>query len=787
MIFHSLRTILFHPGKTAGTSFERWLEPERQRDPYIADRATLFGWDPEFGVFLQHATCQLTRRLVGEERFDAFFKFVIVRDPFARLASVYGYNRAQLHQEGCSTFRDFVLSLETRLENPAVENGLHVCPQVAYAYTDGRMALDYVGRFEDLPAAAERIRQQLGLADPLPHLNQSAGSVAMARAQPYQYDPEMVAVIQTVYAADFEAFGYPTTPEADLLPRSALKTVDARASNEMEARIFVQIPSYRDRECQFTIKDLFEKATQPERVAVGVCWQFDPDADQACFQVPVQRPNQVRTLKFHYREAQGLGWARQQAQKLFRGEEYTLQIDAHMRFERGWDESLIRMLKQCAGEKNILSHYPPSFVPPDRYQLESIPYMYPGRINDAGIPMEKSFTFNTAIAPPAPIPNYFVAGGMIFAPSQLFSEVPPDPHVYFWGEQISTALRAWTRGWDIYSPNQNTMYHIYHESTDRPLNWNDNPEWVARTRTTAARMQYLLGISDSLPLEFAQDRHLLELGSARSLTEYQTAAGINFRERRVASSMMPGVIARLRRSGVEVSSETAEWYESLMLIDDINYQADISWIELACRKFCESAQVAQHRYAVCLHAARRYLDAHEQPKALEFAVDALKISPFQSNAPSMIARIFLRQAKYLPALAYAELAENLIDSSEFRPVVFKEPHPLTIQALAWCKYQKPDRAVEVARRAKQHETNFAAELDTILGSPADPIAKEHWLFPDKKANFALYRAKNEIASEWINWVETNLKGGASKRALEITLLDIGFAPALVQGLLGKQS
>ena len=35
-------------------------------------------------------------------------------------------------------------------------------------------------------------------------------------------------------------------------------------------KIFVQIASYRDRECQYTVKDLFDKATHPERLSVGV-------------------------------------------------------------------------------------------------------------------------------------------------------------------------------------------------------------------------------------------------------------------------------------------------------------------------------------------------------------------------------------------------------------------------------------------------------------------------------------------------------------------------------------
>jgi len=39
-------------------------------------------------------------------------------------------------------------------------------------------------------------------------------------------------------------------------------------------RIFVSVVSYRDPEAVHTLEDLFEKAAHPERVFVGVVWQY---------------------------------------------------------------------------------------------------------------------------------------------------------------------------------------------------------------------------------------------------------------------------------------------------------------------------------------------------------------------------------------------------------------------------------------------------------------------------------------------------------------------------------
>src|SRR5688572_23344935 len=100
-------------------------------------------------------------------------------------------------------------------------------------------------------------------------------------------------------------------------------------------RIFVAIAAYRDPECQWTVKELFEKAAHPERIVVGICWQADPIDDADCFLVPSPRQEQTKIALFHPSESKGAGWARSTAISLAEDEEYILMIDAHMRFVQG--------------------------------------------------------------------------------------------------------------------------------------------------------------------------------------------------------------------------------------------------------------------------------------------------------------------------------------------------------------------------------------------------------------------------------------------------------------------
>ena len=49
-------------------------------------------------------------------------------------------------------------------------------------------------------------------------------------------------------------------------------------------------------------------------------------------------------LPADWRDAEGVCWARYQAQQLWDGEEYVLMIDSHMRFVPGWDDLMIKEL-----------------------------------------------------------------------------------------------------------------------------------------------------------------------------------------------------------------------------------------------------------------------------------------------------------------------------------------------------------------------------------------------------------------------------------------------------------
>ncbi len=293
-----------------------------------------------------------------------------------------------------------------------------------------------------------------------------------------------------------------------------------------EPRIFVHIPSYRDRECQWTVKDLFEKAKRPDRIFVGICWQTLPEEDEDCFLVRA-RPDQVRELHFHIREARGLGWARQHARSLWQGEEYSLQIDSHMRFVPDWDERMLGMLAACDSPDPVLSIYPPGYTPPDNLPQPGRPHVQcfrrflPGSVLEMGCePVPENVEVGH------PLPTAAVAGGFIFGSSRLLRDVPFDEQIYFNGEEPSLAMRIWTHGFDMFSPHETVIYHYYNR-VESSRHWNDSADSAELHARTMQRMKALCEPDSCSPEEVAALGEF-GLGTRRSLAEYEAFGGVSF-------------------------------------------------------------------------------------------------------------------------------------------------------------------------------------------------------------------------------------------------------------------
>lgn len=326
-------------------------------------------------------------------------------------------------------------------------------------------------------------------------------------------------------------------------------------------RIFIRIPSYRDPECQWTVKDAFDKATYPERIFIGICWQYDPNDDAHCFEQPYPYPDQVRLIQYDAKDSKGCCWARAQIQDLWQGEEYTMQIDSHMRFEQGWDEMLITMLAQCDNDKAVLTSYPTGYTPGKPITHACVVALAADRFDvTEGVLFIRSCYFPQGYEPEKPIKGSFAAGGFMFSKSERYIEVPVDPHLYFFGEEVLLSARMYSYGWDMYHPNKPVIYHYYNRS-ERRNHYEDHHDWMDRDKQAFARIRHIFGIEVSHDPAITVDAEKYGFGTVRTLEAYQEYSGVDFTARTLSSKAKEGVFMDAFRD-VDVSGmavENQEW------------------------------------------------------------------------------------------------------------------------------------------------------------------------------------------------------------------------------------
>lgn len=293
----------------------------------------------------------------------------------------------------------------------------------------------------------------------------------------------------------------------------------------MSERIFIQIAAYRDPELLPTIADCLRRAADPSRLTFGICWQRD--ASETLGDYP-QDPR-FRIIDVDYRRGRGPCWARNRIQSLYAGEPYTLHVDSHHRFVEGWDEiciGMLRDLQQRGVAKPLLTSYAPPYEPGDDPESRCV---VPFRVRFRRFAVEGPVevlpeTIDDYAALSAPVPARFFSAHFAFTLGRFCEEVPHDPKLYFFGEEPTLAVRAFTHGYDLFHPHRLILWHHYGRDAV-PKHWGDHEPWTFHHARSMQRVRQLLRI-DAIACEI--DFGSYGLGTVRSLRDYEVYAGIHY-------------------------------------------------------------------------------------------------------------------------------------------------------------------------------------------------------------------------------------------------------------------
>lgn len=297
-------------------------------------------------------------------------------------------------------------------------------------------------------------------------------------------------------------------------------------------KIFIQVASYRDPQLIPTINSALENSSNPDNLVFGIARQFSED-DGFDNLDEFRNDDRFRILDIPYTESKGACWARNQIQQLYKDEEFTLQIDSHMRFEKNWDKEFIQMINDLQNKsykKPLLTGYVSSFDPENDPQGRT---MEPWRMAfDRFIPEGAVFFL------PETIPNWknltepvtarFYSAHFCFTLGQFAKEVQHDPEFYFHGEEISIAARAYTHGYDLFHPHKILIWHEYTRK-GRVKQWDDDRDWVNKNNKAHKKNRSLFGMDNEEELDFGQ----YGFGKERTLRDYEKYSGLLFSKRAV--------------------------------------------------------------------------------------------------------------------------------------------------------------------------------------------------------------------------------------------------------------
>ncbi|MFH8251931.1 GlcNAc-transferase family protein [Microbacterium sp. B2969] len=281
-------------------------------------------------------------------------------------------------------------------------------------------------------------------------------------------------------------------------------------------RIFVQIPAYLDTELASTLRDLYRKAAEPETLRTVVLWQHD---EGQALPADVLRLPGLTIIETDAAASRGPNWARRRLGEELADEPYSLLLDSHHRFAPGWDAQVVGMHEGLVGRgipKPLVTSYLPAYLPgAGARSRQQDPYVVSPMERDDGVLTRlTSHPLYRWEVLEAPVRGTYVSLHFLFSSSDFTREVPIDPAVYFFGDEIALSVRAFTYGWDVYHPHRILGWHAYDRASREP-HWERHREWGDAQRASLARQRSLYtGGSDTAQLR----------GSARSVADFEAHA-----------------------------------------------------------------------------------------------------------------------------------------------------------------------------------------------------------------------------------------------------------------------
>jgi len=170
-------------------------------------------------VLLEQDSCGhipvLDYRIFDRYKFETYFKFAFVRNPWDRFLSAYTYLKkggissydkiwSKTYLSNYEDFESFVLDLQDITIAKKIIKGVHFRPQYDFVCDyKFNIKVNFIGKMENIDDDFEYVANKLGKIVKIPHLNKSVH-------KDYRdlYSHKMKQIVYNLYEKDIKIFGY---------------------------------------------------------------------------------------------------------------------------------------------------------------------------------------------------------------------------------------------------------------------------------------------------------------------------------------------------------------------------------------------------------------------------------------------------------------------------------------------------------------------------------------------------------------------------------------------------
>lgn len=204
IVSHKHRFIYFAVPRTATHSVRLALQPHLGPDDWQQEHLVTRSVLPIAELAQAghgHIGVRALRPHLADDTWLQYFKFAVVRHPYDRFVSVCAF----LNRDNAEFGRDPAGWMSAALHRPRFQQRLLVRPQVDMLVDEtGSVAVDFLGRYEHLPASVHTVATKLGFDRlALTHENQAPRpSVNQALSH------SLKRALDEYYRRDFELLGY---------------------------------------------------------------------------------------------------------------------------------------------------------------------------------------------------------------------------------------------------------------------------------------------------------------------------------------------------------------------------------------------------------------------------------------------------------------------------------------------------------------------------------------------------------------------------------------------------